>query len=281
MDAPLGFRFAIECQPRTKNGQLRYASRGHPLTLASPYRVLDGVMSKTVLIIEDEQDLADLVRRHLEDQGFDVQMAFRGDTGLRAAEAGIFDLILLDLNLPGMDGLEVCRRLRARSIATPILMVTARMTEVEKVMGLESGADDYITKPFGIAELTARIKAMLRRMDSLATIAEAEAQAIEVSDQLRIEPIAREVRLRGTVVPLTPKEFDLLLHFARNPGRVFTRAQLLDAVWGYSHDGYEHAVNCHINRLRAKIERDQTHPDLLVTVWGVGYKFVEHPPAGA
>ena len=242
------------------------------MTLASPYRVLDGVMSKTVLIIEDEQDLADLVRRHLEDQGFDVQMAFRGDTGLRAAEAGIFDLILLDLNLPGMDGLEVCRRLRARSIATPILMVTARTAEVEKVMGLESGADDYITKPFGIAELTARIKAMLRRMDSLATIAEAEAQAIEVSDQLRIEPIAREVRLRGTVVPLTPKEFDLLLHFARNPGRVFTRAQLLDAVWGYSHDGYEHAVNCHINRLRAKIERDQTHPDLLVTVWGVGYK---------
>ncbi|MEO8224040.1 MAG: response regulator transcription factor [Gammaproteobacteria bacterium] len=237
-------------------------------------------MSKTVLIIEDEQDLANLVRRHLEDQGFAVQMAFRGDTGLRAAEARTFDLILLDLMLPGMDGLEVCRRLRAQSIATPILMVTARTTEVEKVMGRDSGADDYITKPFGIAELTARMKAMLRRMDSLAAVAGTQAQPIEVGNLLQIEPVTREVRLRGAVVPLTPKEFDLLLHFARNPGRVFTRAQLLDAVWGYSHEGYEHAVNCHINRLRAKIERDQTHPDLLLTVWGVGYKFAEHSPAG-
>ena len=236
--------------------------------------------SKSVLIIEDEEDLAGLVKRHLEDQGFAVQTAFRGDAGLHAAESRSFDLILLDLMLPGMDGLEVCRRLRAQSVATPILMVTARTTEVDKVLGLESGADDYITKPFGIAELTARIKAMLRRMDSLAASAGTAAQPIEVGTLMRIEPVTREVRLDGKLVTLTPKEFDLLLHFARNPGRVFTRAQLLDAVWGYSHDGYEHAVNCHINRLRAKIERDQTHPDLLLTVWGVGYKFAEHTPTG-
>ena len=236
--------------------------------------------SKSVLIIEDEEDLAGLVKRHLEDQGFAVQTAFRGDAGLHAAESQSFDLILLDLMLPGMDGLEVCRRLRAQSVATPILMVTARTTEVDKVLGLESGADDYITKPFGIAELTARIKAMLRRMDSLAASAGTAAQPIEVGTLMRIEPVTREVRLDGKLVTLTPKEFDLLLHFARNPGRVFTRAQLLDAVWGYSHDGYEHAVNCHINRLRAKIERDQTHPDLLLTVWGVGYKFAEHTPKG-
>ncbi|MEO7386216.1 MAG: response regulator transcription factor [Gammaproteobacteria bacterium] len=234
-------------------------------------------MNKHVLIIEDEQDLASLVKRHLEDQGFSVQTAFRGDTGLRAAESRSFDLILLDLMLPVMDGLEVCRRLRARSVATPILMLTARTTEVDKVLGLESGADDYITKPFGIAELTARIKAMLRRMDSLAAIAGTAAQPLDIGSLLRIEPATREVHLHGKLVTLTPKEFDLLLHFARHPGRVFTRAQLLDAVWGYSHDGYEHAVNCHINRLRAKIERDQAQPELLLTVWGVGYKFAGHP----
>ena len=238
-------------------------------------------MTRHVLIIEDEQDLASLVQRHLEDQGFAVQTAFRGDTGLRAAESRNFDLILLDLNLPGMDGLEVCRRLRTRSIATPILIVTARTTEVEKVLGLEMGADDYITKPFGIAELMARVKAMLRRMDNLVASPGAEVQPLEAGGVLRIDPGTREVRLHGHVVTLTPKEFDLLLHFVRNPGRVFSRAQLLDAVWGYSHDGYEHAVNCHINRLRAKIERDQTKPDLLLTVWGVGYKFADQPVAGA
>jgi len=235
---------------------------------------------RRVLIIEDEKDLAELVKRHLEDSGFAVQTAARGDDGLRAAEASPFDLILLDLMLPGMDGIEVCRRLRARKVQTPIVMVTARTTEVEKVLGLEMGADDYIAKPFGIAELTARIKAILRRMDSLATTSGADVLPIDLGTTVRIDPQSREVTVRGKVVSLTPKEFDLLLHFARNPGRVYSRSQLLDAVWGYSHEGYEHAVNCHINRLRSKIETDQARPELLLTVWGVGYKLADDAATG-
>ncbi|MEQ1801878.1 MAG: response regulator transcription factor [Gammaproteobacteria bacterium] len=233
-----------------------------------------------MLIIEDERDLAELVKRHLEDSGFAVQTVARGDDGLRAAEATTFDLILLDLMLPGMDGIEVCRRLRAHKVNTPIVMVTARTTEVEKVLGLEMGADDYIAKPFGIAELTARIKAILRRIDTLSTTSGDEALPINLGTAVTIDPKAREVMVRGKTVTLTPKEFDLLLHFARNPGRVYSRSQLLDAVWGYSHEGYEHAVNCHINRLRSKIETDQARPELLLTVWGIGYKLAEHAAIG-
>lgn len=226
---------------------------------------------RRILIIEDEQELAELLKRHLEDSGFAVQTVARGDDGVRAAEAEAFDLILLDLMLPGMDGIEVCRRLRTRTLRTPIVMVTARSTEVEKVLGLEMGADDYIAKPFGLAELTARVKAILRRIDALQA-APADALPIVLSTTVRIDPAARQVLVRGQPVSLTPKEFDLLLHFARNPGRVYSRSQLLDAVWGYSHEGYEHAVNCHINRLRSKIESNHARPDLLLTVWGVGYK---------
>ena len=230
---------------------------------------------RRVLIIEDEKELADLVKRHLEDSGFAVEAVSRGDDGLRAAEATPFDLILLDLMLPGMDGIEVCRRLRARNVDTPIVMATARTTEVDKVLGLEMGADDYIAKPFGIAELTARIKAILRRIDGLAAASTADTQPIQIGTTVTMDPKSRQVRVRGKSVSLTPKEFDLLLFFTRNPGRVYSRSQLLDAVWGYSHDGYEHAVNCHINRLRAKIEVDQARPELLLTVWGVGYKLAD------
>jgi DNA-binding response OmpR family regulator len=236
--------------------------------------------TRRVLIIEDERELAELVKRHLEDSGFAVETAARGDDGLRAAETMAFDLILLDLMLPGMDGIEVCRRLRARNIRTPIVMVTARTTEVEKVLGLEMGADDYIAKPFGLAELTARIKAILRRIDSLATTSDADDRPIDLGTAVRIDPASRQVIVRGQIVVLTPKEFDLLLHFARNPGRVYSRSQLLDAVWGYSHEGYEHAVNCHINRLRGKIETNQARPELLLTVWGIGYKLADHAVTG-
>jgi DNA-binding response OmpR family regulator len=235
--------------------------------------------ARRVLVIEDEPELARLIQRHLEETGFAVEVASRGDDGLRAAMADPFDLILLDLMLPGMDGITVCRRLRERHVQTPVVMVTARTTEVEKVLGLESGADDYIAKPFGIAELTARVKAIIRRMESLKSVA-ADTRPIEIAGVLRIDPATRQVSVRGEAVALTPKEFDLLLHFARNPGRVYTRPQLLDAVWGYSHEGYEHAVNCHINRLRTKIEVDQAKPELLLTVWGVGYKLAEPLPRG-
>lgn len=235
--------------------------------------------SRHVLIVEDEQELARVLKRHLEDLSCTVQLAFSGDAGLRAAESKSFDLILLDIMLPGMDGLEVCRRLRAQRVYTPVLMLTARSSEVDKVLGLETGADDYLTKPFSVSELLARIKAIFRRVDALAEQAKNSAQPLRFGDALSIDPRSREVRVRGEPIALTHKEFDLLLHFANNPGRVYTRAQLLDAVWGYSHEGYEHAINCHINRLRAKIEQDQAKPELLQTVWGVGYKFaIEGPP---
>lgn len=233
---------------------------------------------RRVLIIEDELDLALLIKRHLEDSGFEAQTVSRGDDGLRAAETGTFDLILLDLMLPGMDGIEVCRRLRDQNINTPIMMVTARTTEVEKVLGLDMGADDYIAKPFGIAELTARVKAILRRIEGMDAASATDTGSIQIGNAVHINLSTRQVVVRGKTVSLTPKEFDLMVHFAQNPGRVYTRSQLLDAVWGYRHDGYEHAVNCHINRLREKIEQDQTHPELLLTVWGVGYKLAESLP---
>jgi DNA-binding response OmpR family regulator len=230
-------------------------------------------MNRNVLIVEDEQELAKILKRHLEDLSCTVQLAFAGDTGLKIAESKTFDLILLDIMLPGMDGLEVCRRLRARRVYTPVLMLTARATEVDKVLGLEMGADDYLTKPFSVAELIARIKAIFRRVDALSEQARDAREPLRFGEALSIDPRSREVLVRGEPVTLTHKEFDLLLHFAQNPGRVYSRGQLLDAVWGYSHEGYEHAINCHINRLRAKIERDVATPEILQTVWGVGYKF--------
>ena len=228
---------------------------------------------RRILIVEDEAELARLLQRQIQQAGYEATTVLSGEAGLRAVDAGGFDLVLLDVMLPGIDGLETCRRLRARRNYTPVLMLTARSTEVDKVLGLETGADDYMTKPFSVQELLARIKAIFRRIDALDSRPAMPGQHFAVGGVLRIDPAAREVWLHGQRVALTHKEFDLLLFLAQNPGRVYSRGQLLDAVWGYTHEGYEHAVNCHINRLRAKIERDPGHPKLLLTVWGVGYKF--------
>ncbi len=234
---------------------------------------------RRVLLVEDESDLARVVKRHVEDIGCQVRIAPNGESALEAAAVQEFDLVLLDVMLPGIDGLEVCRRLRARQQYMPVLMLTARSSEIDKVLGLETGADDYLTKPFSVQELLARIKAIFRRMDALAMPRTTPERAIDVAGGLRIDPATREVFLNGRPILLTQKEFDLLRHFAENPGRVYTRAQLLDAVWGYSHEGYEHAVNCHINRLRAKIEPNPGEPQYLLTAWGVGYKFATEPTA--
>jgi DNA-binding response OmpR family regulator len=227
---------------------------------------------RRVLIVEDERDLARVLKRHVEGIGCQVQLAATGEEALALADEE-FDLVLLDVMLPGIDGMEVCRRLRSLNRYMPVLMLTARSSDIDKVMGLESGADDYLTKPFSVQELLARIKAIFRRIDALSSPQAIRERPIEVGDGIHIEPGTRDVRVRGQPVDLTQKEFELLLHFAQNPGRVYSRAQLLDAVWGYHHEGYEHAVNCHINRLRAKIEKDPSEPKLLLTVWGVGYKF--------
>jgi DNA-binding response OmpR family regulator len=229
-----------------------------------------------VLLVEDEVELARLVRRHVEEIGCTVRHVATGEAALVACSERGYDLVLLDVMLPGIDGLEVCRRLRAQPRYTPILMLTARSSEVDTVVGLETGADDYLTKPFGLHELAARVRAVFRRADAAAS-STGRGGLLHVGEEVRIDVESREVSVRGAAVTLTRKEFDLLLHFAQNPGRVYSRAQLLDAVWGYSQEGDEHAVNCHINRLRAKIERVPSEPTLLLTVWGVGYKCVAGP----
>lgn len=232
-------------------------------------------MAKKILIIEDNEDLARLLELHLRDLSYEVTLSFEGPAGLAKAESGDYDLIILDIMLPGLDGLEICRRLRNRSAYTPILMLTSKSSELDRVLGLEMGADDYVVKPFSVRELMARVKAIFRRMESLKSeISAGGGEMIRIGD-LVINPEKRNVAHKGKRVELTAKEFDLLYHFAGNPGRVYTRSQLLDQVWGYGHDGYEHTVNSHINRLRGKIEEDPAHPRYVLTVWGVGYKFAE------
>ena len=229
-------------------------------------------MKRNILIIEDDMDIAGLVRLHLEDLGCSIQVETGGGAGLQAARTGRFDLVVLDLTLPGIDGLEICRRIRSEEDYVPVLMLTARSTETDRVVGLELGADDYLTKPFSVIELVARVKAIFRRIDAVRSETAAPGSPPIRIGRMVIEPDRRRVEVGGRAVELTAREFDLLAYFARHPGRVFTRAQLLDQVWGYGHGGYEHTVNSHINRLRSKIETDPSAPNWIQTVWGVGYK---------
>jgi DNA-binding response OmpR family regulator len=234
-------------------------------------------MTRRVLVVEDDVDIGRLVSLQLAELGCESRLVDDGVTALAEAQAGRYDLVILDVMLPRMDGLEICRRLRAGERYVPILMLTATSTELDRVLGLELGADDYLTKPFSMLELAARVKGVFRRAERAAaqrTDPGPKAQRIEC-EGLVIDLERHEVQVRGRPVELTAKEFDLLVYFARAPGRVFTRAQLLDQVWGYSHSGYEHTVNSHINRLRNKIERDPGNPDYVQTVWGVGYKFAD------
>ena len=235
-------------------------------------------MPSTILVAEDQADIRDLIVLNLQQAGYAVQAVADGTAALASQAERASDLLLLDLMMPGLDGLEVCKALRARGSSTPILMLTAKSTELDRVLGLELGADDYLTKPFSMAELLARVKALLRRAE-LARTPPPAAGAGEVlrNGEVEVHPARREVRLRGVAVEFTALEFELLLHFVRHPGRVFSRSQLLDAVWGYSHDGYEHTVTTHINRLRAKIEADPMAPRIVLTVRGAGYKMRDAP----
>lgn len=229
-------------------------------------------MALKILIVEDDQDINNLVAMNLKSSGYDVEKSEHGGEGLRMAESGQYDLIILDIMLPEIDGLEICRRLRGQGKNTPIMMLTAKDAEIDRVLGLEMGADDYLTKPFSVRELQARVKAMLRRVEMLTQSAPQTDETLKFGD-LEIHPGRREVVLRGGALELTSTEFDLLIYLARHPGMVFSRTQLLDNVWGYQHSGYEHTVNSHINRLRTKIENDASKPEYVLTVWGVGYKF--------
>lgn len=228
---------------------------------------------KKVLVVEDEQALGRLVELHLEDLGCAVTRTADGTQGLELALGNRFDLIVLDIMLPGIDGLEICQQVRRDTAYTPILMLTAKSDDIDRVLGLEVGADDYLTKPFNIRELMARVKAIFRRVDALGKRRNGS-KPLTVGS-LRIDEARRTVVLENRPLQLTAKEFDLLLHFAQNPGRVYTRTDLLDKVWGYGQGGYEHTVNSHINRLRSKIEVDPAQPRYILTVWGVGYKFFD------
>ena len=235
-------------------------------------------MGRKVLVIEDNADIAHLLQVNLRDIACDVQVAHDGRQGLSMALEHDYDLIILDLMLPQLDGIEVCRAIRQKNGYIPILMLTARTSELDRVLGLEIGADDYMTKPFSIRELLARVKAIFRRLDLLTPATASDDAEHRISTgAMDIDIEKRKVAIRGETVDLTAREFDLLVHFASHPGRVYSRPQLLDQIWGYGHDGYEHTVNSHINRLRAKIETDPANPEYVLTVWGVGYKFHEHP----
>jgi DNA-binding response OmpR family regulator len=228
---------------------------------------------KNALIIEDDDNLSDLLALHLADLGYTAERAYRGDEGLKKGLSRVYKLIILDLMLPGLDGFSICRQLRRKDWKTPIIMLTAKTDEIDKIIGLEIGADDYITKPFSTRELTARIKAVTRRTEEPKAVQDGE---VLVFGNLKIDEKKRLVTVNDAPVELTAKEYDLLVKLAKNPGRPFTREQLLSSVWGYQYEGYSHTVNSHINRLRNKIERDPSAPEHIKTVWGYGYRFSEN-----
>ncbi|PPD31470.1 MAG: DNA-binding response regulator [Methylomonas sp.] len=223
--------------------------------------------------------MADILTVNLLNEGYTLEAATNGNDGLERLRNNHYGLLILDLMLPGLDGLEICRQVRNMPGYLPIIIISAKSTETQRIVGLELGGDDYLSKPFSLDELLARIRALLRRVQALDRLAEEKTGTLYCGD-LVIDPVAREATLAKQPVTLTAKEFDLLLFFARNPGKTFTRLALLDQVWGYSHGGYEHTVNAHINRLRAKIEANTTKPNFIQTVWGVGYKFIDYPETG-
>lgn len=232
--------------------------------------------NKRLLIIEDDQELIDLLAMHLQSEGFQVVAAADGETGLHAFHDGSYALVILDWMLPSMSGLDVLREIRAQDSRTPVLMLTARSEEADKVLGLELGCDDYMTKPFSVRELAARVKVLRRRIEraeELARIAAGD-QILDLGP-LKIDHGKRKVEVRGEPIQLTVKEYDLLHTLAARPGRTFSRRQLLDMVWDQDSDIYEHTVNSHINRLRNKIEENPNRPRLILTVWGIGYRFTE------
>lgn len=228
-------------------------------------------MSK-ILIIEDDHDIADLIAIHMEDNAHEATKVHDGKEGLLKAMEQIHDLIILDLKLPGMDGLEICKKLRIEKIDTPVIMLTSKSEEIDKVLGLEIGADDYMTKPFSIRELVARVKTVLRRGGPQSSQTQKKGEIIDYSN-FYLDVSKRVVKTYTHQHELSPKEFDMLVLLAKNPGKTYSRSDLLNQVWGVDFEGFEHTVNSHINRLRSKIEKNMNEPEFILTTWGVGYKF--------
>ena len=232
--------------------------------------------SKRVIVIEDDPEICELLNIHLQDLDCEVTTFQDGRAGYEGILENGSDLIILDIKLPNMDGIEICQKVRAQDITIPIIMLTARSEEIDRVLGLEVGADDYMTKPFSIREFIARVKAIFRRTKIIEErlTKENNPQLLQF-DALAIDVEKRKVTINEDRIELSPKEFELLVLMASNPGKSYNRSRLLSLIWGYDFEGYEHTVNSHINRLRAKIEPDMDNPKYIITTWGVGYKFNE------
>jgi DNA-binding response OmpR family regulator len=230
--------------------------------------------NKTVLLVEDDPEIASIVAINLKDKGLLVEHATDGETGLKLAQSANYAVIILDIMLPRLDGMTVCKTIRKKDSLTPIMMLTARDGEIDRVRGLELGADDYMGKPFSIKELIARVGALIRRSQAADITSEEALPPAKIGD-LTLDFGKHQVFLNDEPIELTVKEFELLGLFFRNPGRAFSRSDLLNLVWGSHFEGYEHTVNTNINRLRNKIEKDPAHPKYLKTVWGLGYRFAE------
>ena len=232
-----------------------------------------------LLIVEDDPAIQQMLSDYFRHLGYEVIVVGDGEAGVKVALDERPIALILDLMLPKLDGLSVCRQLRERLPALPILMLTAKDDLIDKVLGLELGADDYVTKPFSLRELEARLKSVLRRAQGKAAVNIDDEPAPIVRGALRIDPGRREVTVNGRAVELTPKEFELLALFASHPGRVYSRKYLLENIWDYTYNGYDRTIDSHINRLRAKVEDDPDNPTLILTVWGIGYKFADETNA--
>ncbi len=234
-------------------------------------------MNETVLVVEDDLDIAELIRVNLSELGIEIEHVDGGEAALTAALQNDYSLMILDVMLPQVSGLDICRQVRDKKPQQAIIMLTAKSSETDRVLGLELGADDYMTKPFSVRELQARVRSQLRKVEllkqaTLSVVQEESDRPLSIGS-LVINQKNHVVVFDDTTLDLTATEFELLFHLASHPNQVFSRSQLLESVWGYHHSGYEHTVNSHINRLRAKIESDATSPQIVQTVWGVGYKF--------
>jgi two-component system alkaline phosphatase synthesis response regulator PhoP len=226
-----------------------------------------------LLIVEDDPAIQRMIGDYFRHVGYDIVTASDGESGVRLAQSERPAAMILDLMLPKLDGLSVCRQVRERNSSLPIIMLTAKDDVVDKVLGLEMGADDYLTKPFSLRELEARLKTVLRRTRTRPGDSDDADQIPILRGDLRIDPGRREVTVNGRAIELTPKEFELLSLFAAHPGRVYSRKYLLENIWDYTYSGYDRTIDSHINRLRSKIEENPDEPKMVLTVWGVGYKF--------
>jgi DNA-binding response OmpR family regulator len=228
---------------------------------------------KNILLVEDDPQITNLLSLHLHEPFYRVTACDRGATALKELEGGVFHLVILDIMLPDLSGIEICRRIREQNGRTPILMLSSLAEETDKVSALELGADDYLTKPFGVFELMARVKALMRRGNEGTEPVVGE--GVLIRKELVIDRDKKKVTIRGQRLELTPKEFDLLVLMASHPGKTFTRHELLEMIWGFAFQEYEHTVTSHINRLRIKLEKNLNKPEYILTTWGTGYRFAE------